>query len=214
MESGTPTLTRRDRNKLRNRREIIAAALDVFAEKGYHKASIQEIADRADFAVSTIYGLFEDKKDLYHRVSVYVGRRTGEIFDEAIESGANEYEKLVNFARAMGRAYREIPNGSRMLENERYEQRLHAPPLPVDGILRIYERLMVRIQDLFRAGIAQGMIVDRDPVMLATMLESMMTGLIAHLEAEEESTTYEEHVEEAIEIFFGRVRLRKTPGKG
>ncbi|MFM1918768.1 MAG: hypothetical protein RLZZ303_402, partial [Candidatus Hydrogenedentota bacterium] len=84
MASTAQNLSRRDRNKLRNQQEILEAALGVFAEKGYRDASMQEIADRADFAVSTLYALFENKEDLYRRVSVDIGRRTGQIFEAAM----------------------------------------------------------------------------------------------------------------------------------
>ncbi len=95
MEAKAQELSRRDRNKLKNRTEILEAALSVFAEKGYHQASIQEIADRADFAVSTLYALFENKEDLYRKVSVDVGKRSGEIFDKKSDADSEvDPEKL------------------------------------------------------------------------------------------------------------------------
>ncbi|NPB09417.1 MAG: TetR/AcrR family transcriptional regulator [Thermodesulfobacteria bacterium] len=48
-----------------HRREILEAALKVFSRKGYHRASMQEIAAEADFAVGTIYRFFPSKKALY-----------------------------------------------------------------------------------------------------------------------------------------------------
>ena len=56
---------RAEKNRKRHRREILAAALKVFAKKGYHQASMQEIAAEADFAVGTLYRFFPSKKALY-----------------------------------------------------------------------------------------------------------------------------------------------------
>ena len=56
---------RRKREKERHRREILEAALAVFAEKGYHQATMQEIAQQAEFAVGTLYLFFPSKKALY-----------------------------------------------------------------------------------------------------------------------------------------------------
>jgi AcrR family transcriptional regulator len=51
--SGDPT---RDR--------LVAAAADVFAEKGYDRAGVQEIARRAGFTTGAIYGRFRGKAEL------------------------------------------------------------------------------------------------------------------------------------------------------
>ena len=46
-------------------REICAAALDVFAEKGFAAARLDEIARRAGVSKGTLYLYFEDKQDLF-----------------------------------------------------------------------------------------------------------------------------------------------------
>lgn len=45
-------------------KRILAAAEKVFAEKGYHKARISEIAQRATVAEGTVYEYFHNKEDL------------------------------------------------------------------------------------------------------------------------------------------------------
>jgi len=51
-------LPRREREKLRHRRQMLAAALDLFSEKGYHNVSMHEISKRAEFAIGTLYKFF------------------------------------------------------------------------------------------------------------------------------------------------------------
>lgn len=46
------------------RKEILASAIDVFARKGYSKANIKEIADKAGVATGTVYLYFQNKDDL------------------------------------------------------------------------------------------------------------------------------------------------------
>jgi AcrR family transcriptional regulator len=206
-------LTRRERNKHRHRQEILAAALAVFAEKGYADASVQEIADRADFAVSTIYALFENKEDLYKQVSREVGRRAGEIFEAAMERGAGEYEKLVNYARAKGEAFRENPAGSQMLMHEQLRQRIAGDSaLPKDGIGRIYARFMERIRALFESGIEKGLFVAGDPALMAGALDSMTHELI-RLSLADAKYYYDDHVDEVVKLFFGPVYVGKSNSK-
>lgn len=49
-------------------REICAAALAVFAEKGFAAARLDEIARRAGVSKGTLYLYFEDKEDLFRAV--------------------------------------------------------------------------------------------------------------------------------------------------
>ncbi|HVU31048.1 MAG TPA: TetR/AcrR family transcriptional regulator [Sphingomicrobium sp.] len=49
-------------------REICAAALEVFAEKGFAAARLEEIARRAGVSKGTLYLYFEDKEQLFRAV--------------------------------------------------------------------------------------------------------------------------------------------------
>ena len=51
-------------NKLEKRVRIIDAAVEVFAERGFHAARIADIARRANVADGTIYLYFRNKEDL------------------------------------------------------------------------------------------------------------------------------------------------------
>ena len=48
--------------------EICAAALDVFAEKGFAAARLDEIARRAGVSKGTLYLYFKDKEELFRAV--------------------------------------------------------------------------------------------------------------------------------------------------
>lgn len=54
----------RERKRQRTRAEILAAARELFVEKGYHETSLAEIAERADVATSTLPGYFPSKADI------------------------------------------------------------------------------------------------------------------------------------------------------
>ncbi len=56
------------RRKSVRRAEILAAAREVFLERPYEQASITEIAERAGCVVGTIYGYFENKRELFDAV--------------------------------------------------------------------------------------------------------------------------------------------------
>ena len=58
------TEERRERRAAARRNQILDAAAEVFAEKGFARATTKEIADRADVSEGTIYNYFDSKEDL------------------------------------------------------------------------------------------------------------------------------------------------------
>jgi len=54
----------RERKKLRNRRQIERAALDLFAERGFQAATLADIAEAAEVAPSTVHMYFPTKLDI------------------------------------------------------------------------------------------------------------------------------------------------------
>jgi AcrR family transcriptional regulator len=62
--SNKKTEDRRKRRAAARRNQILDAAAEVFAEKGFARATTKEIADRADVSEGTIYNYFQAKEDL------------------------------------------------------------------------------------------------------------------------------------------------------
>lgn len=67
MDSGEPKFRRR---KDERPAEIVAAALEVFAEKGFAAARLDEIARRAGVSKGAVYLYFETKEDIFRAVVV------------------------------------------------------------------------------------------------------------------------------------------------
>ena len=56
---------RKEREFNLRRTEILEAAVKVFAAKGFHSASVAEIAAASGFAIGTLYQIFESKEQIY-----------------------------------------------------------------------------------------------------------------------------------------------------
>jgi AcrR family transcriptional regulator len=67
------------------RAAILDAALEVFSSRGYHAASIDEIASQAGISKALIYEHFPSKKDLHASL---LERHVQEIFERLAESAA------------------------------------------------------------------------------------------------------------------------------
>jgi TetR/AcrR family transcriptional regulator len=100
-------LSRREREKLRQRQEMLAAALELFSEKGYHNVSMHEIAERSEFAIGTLYKFFKNKEDLYKTLILDQSKIFRETLMKAIEEPDDEIEKLRNYVKAKSRLFME-----------------------------------------------------------------------------------------------------------
>jgi len=73
LVEGTEHLSRRERLKRQREERILDAAATVFAQKGYHRATVHNIATQADVADGTIYNYFENKFDLLLALLARIG---------------------------------------------------------------------------------------------------------------------------------------------
>ena len=67
-QDASPSLTRREREKLAHRQVIIDAAMRVFSQKGFFNATIDEIAQEAEFSKGALYLYFSSKEDLLFNI--------------------------------------------------------------------------------------------------------------------------------------------------
>ena len=65
MDQETRRSERRRRRIARRREQILDAAAQVIREKGYQRATMQEIARAADVSAGTLYNYFQNKRDLF-----------------------------------------------------------------------------------------------------------------------------------------------------
>jgi TetR/AcrR family transcriptional regulator len=70
---------RRQQHQDLSRTQLLDAAEEVFGRKGFHEATLKEVADLAEFSVGSVYSFFASKDDLFRQIFV---RRGEEIMTE------------------------------------------------------------------------------------------------------------------------------------
>lgn len=65
MSMQTERISRKEREYLAHREEILSAAEKVFAAKGFFPTTMSDIARRAEFGTGTLYKYFKSKEELY-----------------------------------------------------------------------------------------------------------------------------------------------------
>jgi AcrR family transcriptional regulator len=100
MTARTKTLSRQERALSWRRDQVLECAERVFSDKGFHQATMQEIAAEAEYATGTLYTFFESKDAIFAAV---VRRRMSEIdahVRAAAQTGTSARERIEKFVRA------------------------------------------------------------------------------------------------------------------
>ena len=72
------------------RTAMMTAAMRVFAEKGYHAATVRDVVSEADVAIGTFYFYFPDKETLF----VHLYEETADFLLQAIEQALRTRQEL------------------------------------------------------------------------------------------------------------------------
>lgn len=122
-------LTRKQREKLKRRGEMLAAARQVFARRGYGETTLDEVAELAEFGKGTLYNYFPNKEALLTSVleETINGFRTifEEVLDPALEMDFRERVKAL-LERSIRYAFAD-PEGILLMLREAHHLRENNP---------------------------------------------------------------------------------------
>jgi len=101
------------------RRQIIRAAEKVFAEKGYHKANIADIARELKIGHGTFYRYFKNKREIFESVVGDIIKRVSTVVSGEDPGSTNTLDEYIRQVRRLGEKlfalFVEDPNVARML---------------------------------------------------------------------------------------------------
>ena len=100
-----PEKRRGARRRARTRSDILEAARQVFARRGYHDATIAEITEQADIAVGTFYLYFRDKDEAFTIVLGDGFRETIEQVKQAVAAEAGAHSLAIVIRAIFQHAY-------------------------------------------------------------------------------------------------------------
>lgn len=196
-------LPRRERDRLRQRQEMLAAALALFSEKGYHNVSMNEIAERSEFAIGTIYKFFKSKDELYNSLIVEKADRFHQALTRALEEGDGEIEKLRNFILAKRKVFMDNISLIRLYLSETRGANFNIKAGFDTNVRAQYESVMRLSADVFKRGIASNVFKDiADPYHLAVALDSISNAFLLLWLEEPERHQYPENPDVILNIIL------------
>jgi AcrR family transcriptional regulator len=205
---------RKEREKERRRQQIMVAAKRVFSEKGFSKATMEDIAQEAELSPGTLYLYFKNKEELYASLSLrilqYLLLRIEHV--NAVK-GAGPDEKLKQLMEAMYDVYEFdsliIIN---MFHLQSSETLRNLSPQLLEEIKDLSGKSMGAISQIFREGVAKGIFINHHPVALADTFWSVFSGVILWLTSkkliDESKDFLKETLSVAFEIFYNGVKAK------
>ena len=172
-----PKRLSREESRAQTRERLLAAATELFAERGVNGASVEQIAERAGYSRGAFYGNFADKHAL---VIELLKHRTLREREEvaAFQRGAGSFEDMLEPMREWHRARAEHLTGWLSLRLELLLYALRNPDIRAE----VGEREKVA-RDAIAGGVAHeltthGVKPPADPAFLALILHALEDGLL------------------------------------
>jgi TetR/AcrR family transcriptional regulator, fatty acid metabolism regulator protein len=111
-------LTDRSTNGSDKRRQILDAAVRVFASKGYHTCRVGDIAEEAGIAHGLLYHYFSSKEEVLQTVFRENWAELLDVFGRIESSDEPPVEQLEAIAKTLLRAWRDRPDVVRVMVRE------------------------------------------------------------------------------------------------
>ncbi len=103
----TIKISRKKRDEIRRQREILDAAMSVFASQGFHGTTMAMISQVSQYPLGTIYKYFPGKKQIYNDLVMEKAHALGKIFFKISQrNDLSPIKRLKESLYAMARFYK------------------------------------------------------------------------------------------------------------
>ena len=203
---------RRKREHEQHIRHILDVAESVFAEQGFFRTTMRQIALKAEFALGTIYSYFGSKKQLYGKgietkVNELVAFVTKEMADAPSVRG--QVEKFIQ--AKMTFLHKNLPF------LRLYLAEVDVPRLDIDHMLpkkvrEKYDSILSDLTGVIWRGIQEGLFKPMDAKVVVKALDGLTNALaFSWLCSGEENPRIETEISIATEMFFHGAATRQEP---
>lgn len=195
-------LTRKEREREAHRRDILGAAEKVFISKGYHKATVEQIAQEADFSVGTLYNFFKNKEELYIQVLENITEEMRSGFEQMVKEEPDAVKALANLI-GLRLTHWEAHRGffRIFLENAPGSQMDPMPALP-ERTREMYRSYLGEVSRVFERGMVQKVFGEADPLYLTLCLEGIINATVAYWAQHGTTQSIEARIEKVRDSFF------------
>ena len=195
---------RKEREKERRRQQIMVAAKRVFSDKGFNKATMEDIAQEAELSPGTLYLYFKNKEELYASLSLrilqYLLIRVEHVNEEK-DSGPEE--KLKSLVDAMYDVYEFDPLIIiNMFHLQSSETLKNLSPQLMEEIKLLSRKSLGSIAQIFKEGVEKDIFIDKHPVALADTFWALFSGVVLWLTSKKIIDERKDYLKQTLDVGF------------
>jgi AcrR family transcriptional regulator len=133
-------------------RRLLVAAVDAFAERGYHATTTRDIASRAGMSPAALYIHYKTKEELLQRISRIGHEKVLEILQVAARGEGNATERLADAVSSFVRWHAGRRTTARVVQ---YELDALGPEARAE-IVALRRRVDAEVRGIIEDGVASG----------------------------------------------------------
>jgi len=172
------SLSRRERVKLANRQAILSAAEEIFAEKGFYAATVDEIAERAEFSKGALYTYFKNKEDIFLSLVIdKVDRQNA--MNKGMESDLTPVERIGHLIDAHLKFFEKNKEYFQIIASERTRFRAGTHNKLRRELMKRFQIYLKDVEGVMKAAVDNGDLRSIAPDYLATALIGLINSFTA-----------------------------------
>jgi AcrR family transcriptional regulator len=195
---------RKKREKARRRQQILVAAKRVFADKGFGKATMEDIAKEAELSAGTLYLYFKNKNELNSslglRVLQFLLVRLDHLHNDAT---LDLRDKIHHLKTALYDVYEFDPLVLRnffILQSSEVLNDLS--PQLIEEIKGGAKKALQKIESIFHQGIQHGICIDLKAKKIANIVWSLFSGIVMWESTQEDMANHPSVVKPMLDTAF------------
>ncbi len=195
---------RQERERERRRQQIIVATKKVFSEKGFNKATMDDIAGEAELSPGTLYLYFKNKEELYASLSLrilqYLHMRVEHVENDP---KLDPEQKLDALIEAMYDVYDFDPLVIiNMFHLQSSETLKNLSAQLIDEIKELSRQSIGGFARVFKEGIEKGVFVDRHPIALSDSFWALFSGVVLWTNSKRVINKDKDFLKETLDLAF------------
>ncbi len=170
---------RKQREKERRRQDIMAAAHTVFSNKGFNRATMEEIASQAELSPGALYLYFKSKEELHTSLSIDLLERLNHETQKVVNEEISFEKKIMRFGDVFIDMYDRDPNILiNLFHLQSGETLLNLSDEALKQLIKHSTQAHAAIIEVCRKGTECGYFIDENPVALADILWASYSGVV------------------------------------
>ncbi|MCK4988075.1 MAG: TetR/AcrR family transcriptional regulator [Desulfobacterales bacterium] len=171
---------RRKRERLMRQKMIQEAALELFIKKGFYSVKMEDISERAELSIATLYLYFKSKDDLYASlIEIALQYLHDQIQAIFASKSLDPKAKILGFKEGLYKTYQLHPTIFRIIFHvQLYDTLTSIDPKILDRLNGTTQKIMRMIADTYKAGVRQGKFKYVNTTAIVDILWATFAGLV------------------------------------